>query len=199
MDDNMKRLHSITQNFWHLHGFHGVAIGMALMIPGALELTGAITPLHFFRCFSLLISSTILLCSPMIRRYYSARFGTVIPPAGQDQRVRVVSVLAGAALGLVMILYEGGHLRGLPFQPFALMCGFLLLLLGFPPRRHYIGLGLVVISFSFLPAFYQAAGEQARHGGVMLLVGMVLILGGLIDHGILLRSLPPLRPEEHLA
>jgi hypothetical protein len=108
-------------------------------------------------------------------------------------------VLAGAALGLVLVLYEGGHLRGLPFQPFALMCGFLLLLFGFPPRRHYIGLGLVVIGFSFLPAFYQAAGEQARHGGVMLLVGMALMLGGLIDHGILLRSLPPLRPEEHLA
>ena len=199
MDDSMKRLHSITKNFWHLHGLHGVAIGMALMMAGALELTGAIAPSRFFSWPLLFIICTLLLCSPMIRRYYSARFGTVIPPARQDQRVRAISVLAGAALGLVMVLYESGHLRGLPFQPFALMCGFLLLLLGFPPRRHYIGLGLVVISFSFLPAFYQAAGEQARHGGVMLLVGMVLMLGGLIDHGILLRGLPRVEREERHA
>lgn len=199
MDDNMKRLASTTRNFWHLQGLHGVAIGMALIIASILELTGVVTGWHINTAFSLLISFTVIVVSPMVRRYYSKRFGTVIPPAKQDRRWRVISVLAGAVLGAVMILDGTGPLRGLPFVPFGVACGLLLLLWGFSPRRHYIVLGLLVIGFSLLPAFHLVVRQQVRHGGVLLLVGLVLMLGGVIDHGILLRSLPPLRPEEHLA
>ena len=192
MDNKLKGLQSSTGNSGYLQGLYALLVGTSLMTWGILELTGAA---NGRRIGVSLFLWTNIFGLPIVLRYYWERFGAAMPPASRNHRW-LASVFAGAALLSVMVLYDTGHLRGLPFEPFGLVCGLVLL---FPPRRHYIVLGVLVIGFSLLPAFHLVTREQVWHGGAMLLVGLVLILGGLIDDEVLFWSLPPEEPDERHA
>lgn len=203
---DMDRMRYVAANYERLQGLLTAVIGLFLLGTGMLELVpwwapGSIVPLLLdLAFFGALIALYLKAWS-----YYKRTIGQV--------RYNVVSRrdwLVGAAvlfyLAAIFVLPD----RGQPVYWSQLLLGLMLFVLMWPERRHrayYLVVAASIAASSFLPLLgilpeptrdaiiYHNALDPARIVP-RITVGLGLVIVGLLDHVLLIRSLPPASKHE---
>ena len=184
-----RRLRYVVSHFSQLRGFRQVSCGVFLLLVfGAMEMDNKWT-------VGLLAILFVGLGLSFWRlgKYYEHRFGRVEAPvpawASFGLRAVLVRFAFVTAFLLVLTLLPHGPYSVVPWVGALVFLG-LFGLWGYPP--HYLVLAAPYVLFAVLHPAHPRWLVTAEVWSIPLL----LILGGLLDHRLLVRSLPGL-PDPH--
>ena len=208
MTKDLDRIRLVTRNFGALQGFRiMVPVGMLLVAQGIDNGHASSSPLPYISMAIMIGAICLMLLTP---RYYRARFGEVeTRPLSSSRRIVAVALLVLASvLLLVLVPILGFRHQGLLpslitllsstwlWRGFRLFLGTALLVTGIsrgPARRHHLVLGGVLLGLSIPPAVLPPE-EYMRV--TTLFCGVAMILAGVLDHWLLVRTLKPVEEAE---
>lgn len=205
----LDRIRHTTAYFTFLQGWKIVPSGVFLLAMGLYAGLRAPGPLAA-RDFGLWYGGTVLALVGywLAWRSYRARFGEVRPSAQMRQRtLRVIGVCALLVLVLSWML---GRLRPGPLAVggwgFAAVAIGLVLYWAWAERvlHHYLAAaaGMAVLALVELlagspsAALFGVPTAQGVAADALFAAGALVLAVGLLDHGVLVRSLPPLPEDE---
>ncbi len=197
MNDQLARIRYVTANFDMLQGLRSLPLGILFLL-----YTGGIAgwiPLFDPRNGSMLDAVVIALGFGLywwIGEYYKRRFGQVERDGSRSWKC-VLSVVTM----LIAIYIDGTGL--LPVSTLSLCMGawFLWLYVDWKARIHYLVIGFAIAVMGLLPLISSAGMDPRRlqeSGGALFYaaLGLGVIIGGLLDHRLLAKTLPP-APQEN--
>ena len=193
-------LHEIRQVTRHFEDFQGLkALPFGLLLLGyTAGAAGWWTVLQPMRASAVDVLIWVMVGAGYVAlaRYYRHRFGRVRASDG----VRLGGVLGFcvfllllSGLGTLQLRYEWPlHTGGLVFAGL-----FLWAYRQAPLRRHHLVLALLIGALTCLPLL--GVPMHTTRTAVWMTMGLALIIGGILDHWLLVRTLGPLPPEEDAA
>jgi hypothetical protein len=184
--EELKRVKWMTENYNHLQGLRIAPLGLWFWAFGFgwFGRQGDCT-------YSLPAFLGIAFLMALIGRYYDRRFGKV------KQEVNLVKgfFLVMAAFAVIWFAAYIDFVLDPAVSLTGLAMAFLMLVTFVRPRQivriHYLIMAGLIIVISFLPLTGLSSGGeilQAPGTAFALLIGSILILGGILDHFILVRS-----------
>jgi hypothetical protein len=176
---------AVAENI-HLRGLFGVAGGL-LAIFAALrneEQWPFVSDWVFLPAVAVLA-----LAAWGVSRYYNRRFGRSTPPRGYERRM-VLALVVGVPAVIVGSLFLSSRASwslDLPVNTTAISLG-LVLLISFAAtvglRRHHVVIYGALLLVGAIPV-WERGGMSGNTG--MYLAGAAMVLGGLLDHRLLVR------------
>ena len=196
MTTDLQRIRYVTENFAFLQGLRSLPLGLLfLLFAAGMAGWNLFVPAQV----GFLEGVIILACfgaSWWIGTLYKRRFGRV-----ERKRSRAwdyVIVIAATVIAVEIDLYAS-----LPVDLLSLtLSGFFIwMYVDWKERIHYLVIGTVLVGVCLAPLLPSAGfdGRLWGEGGAAFIAAMCLglIIGGLLDHRLLVRTLPP-APEENL-
>jgi hypothetical protein len=135
----------------------------------------------------------------MIHRYYNDHFGSATPSIRYERQLVVALVIGVPAvvLGSMWLSSRASWSLDLPVNTTAIMLGLVFLLsvaASVGLRAHHVVVygGLVVLGA--LPV-WERGGDSGNTG--LWIAGLAIMVGGLLDHRLLVRRFGPAREDDH--
>jgi hypothetical protein len=188
MVKDLETAHFITKNYQALQGLVLVPLGAFMLIFGLGRLLG-IPGFQQGDCSLMLIAFPIIIALTLLaRKYYRQRFGEV--------RREIWLVLGSVGGWFLLSMLDMTWLGNLPvsFTMLGFALFFAMIAYASDGRRpHYYSLAAGLVLIAFLPLLDVVdkmdlfSGQW--HGN--LFVGAVLVIGGLLDHRLLIHTLTP--------
>jgi hypothetical protein len=187
----------VTRNYHALQGLVRVPLGAFLLIFGVGQLLG-VPGFQQGDCTLPSIALPVVIVLTLVaRHYYHRRFGEVQRETSNRELWLVLSSVAG---WFFLTMLDMTWLGGIPVS--FTMVGFALFFAMIPitsegKRRHYFPLVTLLVVIAFMPAFgllnKMDFFSGRWHGN--LVIGAVLVIGGLLDHRMLVHLLNPSQKE----
>jgi hypothetical protein len=196
-DYNLELIRYVTQNYASLQGLRVVPLGVWFLMfaTGALGAPGALNALGIF----LGVSAVVLWW--WIGRYYQGAFGAV--KVSKSSPLWLPGMIVFWALFLLASWLD--YTWRLPFSITWLLIGSVLIgcwsLPTYRRRVHYLVMGLLALGLSFAFTFVVGFSldndvhRQFLGNFFNVFLGLMCIVGGSIDHLILMRAFKPLPGE----
>lgn len=188
----LERLGSVTANYFFWQGLRWVPVGLILVLAGLLwsdwwPFTGWVED-------TLLIGVLLVALglSAGIGRYYRQAFGHVSLRPRQHARRNVVKWLVFYPAMTISLLVDG--LTRIPFFLSGLVWGTAIIAYWWSTgrgRHHYVVAGALVGGLTFLPAAGVVDVGSDILSLFFVVLGVIYMVGGVLDHLELRRLLPP--------
>lgn len=208
---DLERVRYVTENYDNLQGLTRVPIGLALLIVWAFFLISGFEissqPVaDIFITLSLLAGGVLILLFFRIRKYYTRRYGRVrVFPRLFSRRRAVGGVVALTILfaGAFFVLWLGASVELVSLPLILLGLGAMEMIDRWPERRlrpHYFVAGALAALAGLVVLFLVLSG--IRYPDVLLLhlmsafIGLVLVIGGVLDHLLLVRTMKSLPGDD---
>jgi len=185
----LRRIESVTANYFFWQGLRWVPLGVALLLAILIR---AAQPV-----ITVLLMAVALALSGAAGRYYQRTFGNVRAIPGRhvrrdrwkwffvyplmaasliiDGRMPSAFFVTGPVWGAAIVAYWNSTGRG---------------------RLHYLVIAAIVAASGFAPALGMIEPGKPMLNAFFVLLGVVYVIGGVLDHYELVRILGPL-PEDH--
>jgi hypothetical protein len=196
----LKQTLFITKNFHALQGLRIVPLGLLLVAQSAgwLGPQGNCT-------WSLLALVAAIALFWLIGKYYDRAFGRVVRTREERRREWIIALVVLAAIYGFAVL-DSALSWPVSVAGLMLAAGFLTMYVfsarhwGSGFRVHYVILAALMAGVSVLPALrlaprYQLFGPSSAP--LLIVLGLIIIVGGLLDHVLLSQLLKPLPEKNH--
>lgn len=191
-----ERVRYLTQNFGGLQGLNSVLAGVAILLSAQ--------SLAWSSGWSLVVLvgglvGTLALW-PVVNGYYERTFGLVRP--APNARPRSWSLVRAAGAGVAAVLW-GVEIYARP-TVMVVLIGLALGLCALwwterPFKNYYLVAAVILVGVALLPLMGLLPSERSvRFDSVLIMgfSGMVMVVGGVLDHRTLARNMKPLPEEE---
>ena len=193
MMKDLETAHFITKNYQALQGLVLVPLGVYMVVFGIGQLLN-IPGFQQGDCSLLLIAFPVIIAITLVaRKYYQKRFGEVRRETSKQEIWLVLGSVGGwFLLSMLDITYLGKLPVSFTMLGFALFFG-MIALTSDGHRQHYyfLAAGLVLIAFLPLLGVMDKMDLFSGRWNGNLVVGAVLVIGGLLDHRLLVHTLTP--------
>jgi hypothetical protein len=194
-DDRLRRIHDVTDNFFFWQGLRLIPMGAALLGSAAALSPAVPIPAALRAWIALpLIGVAVWLSSSVLGRYYARHFGRVRgDPSRHTMRTSVKWLVVYPAVAAAFIIDAR-------FRPAVILSAlaFAAAIEAFRQstgggRKHYTIAALGLVVFATLPlAGVVTPGKQILTA-LIGVVGLIYIVGGVLDHRELVRILAPVQ------
>jgi hypothetical protein len=194
---DLREVRAVTGNYFFWQGLRWVPIGASLIFLAASLLHPALLPAPLWPWGgSLVLAVALWLSTSVLGRYYHRTFGDVRADATQHERrttikwfvaypAMIASVIFDLKLGLPILL--SGLVWGLAIEAYRRSTG--------GGRPHYsIAAGLLAAG-AFLPLLAPIPTGRDGIGLLVGAVGIIYVVGGVLDHRALVRLLGKATPR----
>lgn len=193
MMKDLEKARFITKNYQALQGLVLVPLGGFMVIFGIGRLLG-IPGFQQGDCSLMLIAFPIVIALTLAaRKYYRQRFGEVRRETSKKESWLVLGSVGGWFLLSMLDMTLLGNLP-VSFTMLGFALFFAMIAYASDGRRlHYYFLAAGLVFIAFLPLL-DVVGKMDLFSGQWhgnLFVGAVLIIGGLLDHRLLVHTLTP--------
>lgn len=190
---NLQRIRYVTSHYQEIQGLRIVPLGAWLILLAIAEANRSVLPpapqvAMVIMVFYLLAGFFVLLFYRIIGAFYERRFGSVNPLLQSKSRAFSGCLRGG---GFLFVLYVGLTASN-PQLPYVVTLLLMLFLISVAWRSGWYRKDYVVL-VAFLVSIYSIPGSVTT----MLLNGCTVILGGLLDHFLLVRTLKHTPEEGH--
>ena len=194
---DLERIREVTANFFFWQGLRWVPLGFALILIAVAPLLKPLLPgplLDGLTIGALIVS--LWLSSDVLGRYYSRTYGHVEGIPGQHvRRSRVKWLVVYPAMFVAMILdwklngpiFLSGIVFGMGIEAYRRSTG--------GGRRHYIVAAVMLGLLAFTPVTGLSTSRDLL-GPFIGILGVIYVIGGILDHLELARLLGPARRED---
>ena len=199
--DRLRQIHDVTDKFFFWQGLRWIPLGAAMLTYSLMR--SAHLPIPFAARASiglLLLAVALWLSSSVLGRYYARHFGCVRGDASRHTLRTSVKWLVAYPAILVAMLVDIQLLPPMLVSALA----FAIAIEAYRQstgggREHYIWSAIGLVVFSILPLF--GAVPAGKHGLTPLIgiVGLIYIVGGVLDHRELVRLFAPIQEEPRVA
>lgn len=192
-----ERVRYVTESFGSLQGLRSVLVGVVFLAAAQSQVWSS-------SGWSLVLLSTglvgALVLWPLVNRYYERAFGSVRPSSSgrlhSSWPIRVVGALTFVVLASVEILVKP--------TVSLLAIGMALSLLALwwserPFKNYFFIVSVLLLGVAMLPLTGLLPSERSpsfNAAMVLGLTGVIMIVGGILDHQALVRNIKPLPEEE---
>jgi len=199
--NRLRQIHDITDNFFFWQGLRLIPMGAGLL--GSAVLLSPDVPIRagLREWIALpLLAIALWLSTSVLGQYYSRHFGRVRgDPSRHVARTTVkwlvvypgliVAMLVDVKIGPPVVV--SGFAFAIAIEAYRQSTG--------GGRVHYIVAAIALIAFSVLPLIDVV--QSGRHALTPLIgiVGLIYMVGGVLDHRELVRVLSPVEGEERVA
>ena len=194
---DIERIRGVTANFFFWQGLRWVPVGFALILTAVAPLLKPVLPGHWLDWLTLgALIVALWLSSDVLGRYYSRTYGHVEGIPGQHaRRSRVKWFLVYPAMFVAMILdwklngpiFISGIVFGAGIEAYRRSTG--------GGRRHYTVAAVLLGLLAFAPVIGLSSSRDLLRSFIGIL-GVIYVIGGILDHFELARILGPARQED---
>jgi hypothetical protein len=196
--EHLHRIQRVTDNFFFWQGLRWVPMGVALLACAAVfsPRFGVPVPLHTWIALPIL-GVALWLSTAVFGRYYAGHFGRVHgDPSRHVVRTYVKWLVVCPAIA-------GAILVDSRFEPPLILSSvaFAIAIEAYRQstgggRIHYIVASVYLAAFSILPVAGLASAGRSSLTTLIGILGVIYIVGGILDHRELVRMLAPPIQEE---
>jgi type IV secretory pathway TrbD component len=199
--DRLRRIHDVTDNFFFWQGLRWIPMGAALL--GLAVASSPRVPMSsaLREWIALpLFGVAIWLSSSVLGRYYARHFGRVRgDPSRHTRRTSVKWLVVYPAIAAAFVIDAK---FGPPVIVSAL--AFAIAIEAYRQstgggRVHYTVAALGLVAFAILPLFGVVSTGKQILTPLIGVVGLIYIVGGLLDHRELVRMFAPVPEEAHVS
>ena len=196
--DRLRQIHDVTDNFFFWQGLRWIPMGAALLGSAAVLSPELPIPAAFREWLAAALFAVALwLSTAVLGRYYARHFGRVRGDASRHVvRTKVKWLIVYPAIVVAMIVDA-------TLAPPVLVSSFAFAVAIEAYRQstgrgrgHYVVAAIGLLAFSVLPLL--GVVQPGRHALTPLIgiVGLIYIVGGVLDHRELVRVLTPIQGDE---
>jgi len=198
--DRLRQIHDVTDNFFFWQGLRWIPMGVGLLGCAAVSLPGLPIPaaIRAWIVFAL-FAVAVWLSTSVLGRYYAHQFGRVRGDSSRHvlrTRIKwliaypliIVAMLVDARLGPPIIVSSLAF--AIAIEAYRQSTG--------GGRRHYIIAVFGLVVFSILPLLDVVPAGKSSLAALVGLIGLIYIVGGILDHRELVRVLAPVQEEQHV-
>jgi len=183
------RLESAATDYTYLRGLFGIPIGLTFILAALGNIGWG--PLDQAWVFLVCLAALGLSCLP-INRFYNRHYGRVRLTTRQQVRMSVATVASTALIlgGSLLLNSRAGFSLDLPVNPIAVTFALGMLLVGAATlgvKPHHVVVLGTLLAIGLLPIW---GGADADNIGLAL-AGVAVIVMGLLDHRLLVRTFGP--------
>jgi hypothetical protein len=199
--DRLRRIHDVTDNFFFWQGLRWIPLGAAMLAYSVMRSADLPTASHAREWIALsLFALALWLSTSVLGRYYARHFGCVRGDASRHVvRTSVKWFVVYPAIVVAMLI----DLELLP----PLIVSALAFALAIEAYRqstgggrgHYTAFAIGLVAFSILPFFGAAPSGKDGLTPLIGILGLIYIVGGVLDHRELVRTLAPIQEDRHVA
>jgi hypothetical protein len=189
--NRLRQIHDVTDNFFFWQGLRWIPMGAALLGCAAAYTQRLSLPHPVRQWISLpMFAVALWLSTSVLDRYYARRFGRVRgDPSRHRRRTFIKWAIAYPAIAVAFFI----DARIAP-PMLASALAFAVAIEAYRQstgggRVHYIVAALALLVFAMLPQFGVLDPGRASFAPLIGLVGVVYVIGGLLDHAELVRIL----------
>ena len=199
--DRLRQIHDVTDNFFFWQGLRWIPMGVALLGCAAVRSPDVPIPGAVREWIALpLFAVALWLSTSVLGRYYARQFGRVrAEPSRHVVRTRVKWLIAYPAIIVAMLVdARFGPRVVVSSLAFAIAIEAYRQSTG-GGRRHYIIAAIGLIAFSIFPLFDLVPAGKYSLTPLIGIIGLIYIVGGVLDHRELVRVLAPIQEEQRVA
>ena len=199
--NRLREIHDVTDNFFFWQGLRLIPMGAALLGSAALLSPEVPIPAGLREWIALLLLAVALwLSTAVLGQYYSSHFGRVRgDPSRHVTRTMVKWLIAYPGIIVAMLvdarIGPGVVVSGLVFasaiEAYRQSTG--------GGRGHYIVAAIGLVAFSVLPVFGVVQAGKHALTPLIGIIGLIYMVGGVLDHRELVRVLSPMQGESRVA
>jgi hypothetical protein len=199
--DRLRRIHDVTDNFFFWQGLRWIPLGTAMLAYAFMRSVDFSTASDAREWIALsLFALALWLSTSVLGRYYARHFGCVRGDASRHVvRTSVKWFLVYPAIVVAMLvdlelvppLIVSGLAYALAIEAYRQSTG--------GGRAHYTAFAIGLVAFSILPLFGAAPVGRSGLTPLIGIIGLIYIVGGVLDHRELVRVLAPIEEERHVA
>lgn len=199
--DRLRQIHDVTDNFFFWQGLRWIPMGVALLGCAAVSVPGLPIPAAVREWSVLpLFAVALWLSTSVLGRYYARQFGRVrSDPSRHMLRTRIkwlivypvilVAMLVDAKFGPPVIVSSLAF--AIAIEAYRQSTG--------GGRRHYVIAAIGLIAFSILPLLDVVPQGKYSLAPLIGIIGLIYIVGGILDHRELVRVLAPIQEDQRVA
>ena len=199
MQYDLEHLQFVARNYSKLRSLPWAVVGITFLALGLLQWNGYVLTEFRHKVTFLCVAGPICVCSFVLaRRFYRSRFGTTaFSPFPLPESVRWLIMPAFFVYVILHVFIVPAYFPKL-IDPFLLLIGFLLIIAEFQKGFlvHRIIAGLLLAGVSVAPMFHWVPTEQFDRALGSIMIGAALLLIGIADYWVLVRSLPRVETGE---
>ena len=199
--DRLRQIHDVTDNFFFWQGLRWIPMGAAMLAFATVSSPDVPIPAVLRQWIGLpLFAIALWLSTAVLGRYYAHRFGRVRADAARHAVRTSVKWLVVYPV-IVVAIFVDAKLRP-PVVVSAL--AFAIAIEAYRQstgggRHHYVIAAIGLVAFSILPIFDVLPAGKYSLTPLIGIIGLIYIVGGVLDHRELVRVLAPIREEEHVS
>jgi hypothetical protein len=199
--DRLREIHAVTDNFFFWQGLRWIPLGVALLTYSAMRSADLPVARGVPEWIALtLLGIALWLSTSVLGRYYVRHFGRVRGDASRHVvRTSVKWLVVYPAIVVAMLVDT-------EFRPPLVLSGlaFAIAIEAYRQstgggRWHYSAFAIGLVAFSILPLFGALPTGKQGLTPLIGIVGLIYIVGGVLDHRALVRILAPIQEEERVA
>jgi hypothetical protein len=199
--DRLRQIHDVTDNFFFWQGLRWIPMGGAMLAFATVRSLDVPIPAALREWIPpLLFAVALWLSTSVLGRYYAHHFGCVrADPSRHLARTSVKWLIVYPGI-VVAILADA------KFRPPVLVSSlaFAVAIEAYRQstgggRRHYLIAAIGLVAFSILPLFDVVPAGKYSLTPLIGIIGLIYIVGGVLDHRELVRVLAPIREDAHVA
>lgn len=194
---DLHEVRAVTANYFFWQGLRWIPLGISLALAGVSSVTSTALPPALSRWGNLaLLLIALWLSTSVLGGYYRRTFGQVRADPAQHARrtslkwfVVYPAMMASMAIDIEFVLpiLVSGVVWGLSIELYRRSTG--------GGRAHYAVVCVGLIAFALLPLANAAPAGKDGVSLLIAIVGVVYIIGGILDHRALVRILGRTRPS----
>jgi hypothetical protein len=199
-DDRLRRIHEVTDNFFFWQGLRWIPMGAAMLGYAAVSSPRVPIPSPLREWMALpIFAVAIWLSSSVLGRYYARHFGRVRgDPSRHTLRTSVKWLVVYPVIAVALFIDA-------KFAP-PVIVSALALAAGIEAyrqstgggREHYIVAAIGLVVFSMLPVLGIVSTGKSILTPLIGVIGLIYIVGGVLDHRELVRILTPVPEKAHV-
>jgi hypothetical protein len=199
--DRLRQIHDVTDNFFFWQGLRWIPMGAAMLCVATVSSPGVPIPVVVREWIALpLFAVALWLSTAVLGRYYARRFGRVRgDPSRHAVRTSVKWLIVYPAIVVALVadakfappIVVSSLAFAIAIEAYRQSTG--------GARHHYIIAAIGLVAFSILPLFHVVPAGKYSLTPLIGIIGLIYIVGGVLDHRELVRVLAPIREEEHVA
>ena len=200
-DDRLRRIHHVTDNFFFWQGLRWIPMGVALLAFAVASSPRVPVPPTLRAWIALpVFGLAIWLSSSVLGRYYARHFGRVRgDPSRHTLRTSVKWFIVYPAI-------VAGLFIDAKFAPRVIVSALVFAIAIEAYRQstgggriHYVIAAIGLVAFSVLPLFGVVSTGKHVLTPLIGVVGLIYIVGGVLDHRELVRLLAPHPEQAHVS